>query len=301
MLTTLSPAAVAFSGAAVALVCWPTARPRCRLAAASGGSPVGGRLRRSWPAALVGGVLRTGSSRPRVVGSGSALLAVVAVLGVLTVGLAVTVAVLLCVAAGYRHRRTRVRSRETVAACAEAAGTVRAITAELTAGAHPAVAVEAAACEAGPHLAAALRAVPGTAANGAGPGVGGAGEQPDRADGGLPEPVRLAVRRLSVAWSLADEHGIPLADLLDVVRRDLDATVRSARRTEARMAGPRTSAGVLALLPSAGIALGEATGAAPVAVLTGTGPGAALLIVGTGLVLAGVLWTSELTGRVMPR
>ncbi|WP_407690032.1 type II secretion system F family protein, partial [Saccharomonospora iraqiensis] len=112
---------------------------------------------------------------------------------------------------------------------------------------------------------------------------------------------RLAVRRLSVAWSLADEHGIPLADLLDVVRRDLDATVRSAGRTEAGMAGPRTSAGVLALLPAVGIALGEATGAAPLAVLTGTGLGAVLLLVGTGLVLAGVLWTSALTGRVMPR
>ncbi len=228
----------------------------------------------------------------------SVVLVVVAGLGVLTVGPAVTVAVLLCVAAGYRHRRTRVRSREAVAACAEAAAAVRALVAELTAGAHPTVAVESAAAEAGPRLAAALRAVPGAADGGT--GAGGAGGA-DRPDGGLPGPVRLAVRRLSVAWTLADEHGIPLADLLDVVRRDLDATVRSAGRTEAGMAGPRTSAGVLALLPAVGIALGEATGAAPLAVLTGTAPGAALLLVGTGLVLAGVLWTSALTGRVMPR
>ncbi len=65
------------------------------------------------------------------------------------------------------------------------------------------------------------------------------------------------------------------------------------------MAGPRTSATVLALLPALGVALGEAIGAHPLRMLTG--PGQLLLAVGVALLCAGVAWCGRLTGQVVPQ
>jgi tight adherence protein B len=75
--------------------------------------------------------------------------------------------------------------------------------------------------------------------------------------------------------------------------------VRFARQVLARMAGPRTSATVLAVLPALGVALGEAIGAHPLRLLTG--PGQMLLAFGVALLCAGVAWCGRLTGQVVPR
>ncbi|MGH3877243.1 MAG: type II secretion system F family protein, partial [Actinophytocola sp.] len=105
--------------------------------------------------------------------------------------------------------------------------------------------------------------------------------------------------RVSRAWALAQRHGLPLADVLDAVGRDLEQRARFARQVLARMAGPRTSAAVLGLLPALGVVLGEAIGAQPLRMLTG--PGQPLLALGVGLLCAGVLWCDRLTGQVVPR
>ncbi|HEV2779022.1 MAG TPA: type II secretion system F family protein, partial [Actinophytocola sp.] len=107
--------------------------------------------------------------------------------------------------------------------------------------------------------------------------------------------------QLSRAWILVQRHGVPLADVLDAVRGDLEARVRFARQVLARMAGPRASATVLALLPVVGLALGEAMGARPLHVLTGTATGQLLLVVGVTLACAGVAWSARLTDRVVLR
>jgi tight adherence protein B len=67
----------------------------------------------------------------------------------------------------------------------------------------------------------------------------------------------------------------------------------------ARMAGPRASATVLALLPVLGVVLGEAMGAHPIQVLADTPLGQALLIVGTTLICAGIQWSAYLTQRAV--
>ena len=59
--------------------------------------------------------------------------------------------------------------------------------------------------------------------------------------------------------------------------------------TRAALAGPQTTAVVLALLPLAGVLMGTAMGANPVAFLAGGGLGGVLLTVGTALVCAGVV------------
>ncbi len=101
------------------------------------------------------------------------------------------------------------------------------------------------------------------------------------------------------AWALAQQHGLPLADVLDAVVRDLDQRARFAGQVQARMAGPRASAAILAALPILGIGLGEAMGAHPLHVLSSTTLGQILLVAGVGLVCAGIQWSARLTHQAV--
>lgn len=114
-----------------------------------------------------------------------------------------------------------------------------------------------------------------------------------------PTATARVFRQLSQAWILVQRHGLPLADVLDAVRGDLDARGRFARQTLARMAGPRASATILALLPALGLALGQAMGAHPLRVLTATPTGQLLLLIGVALTCAGVTWSARLTHQVV--
>ena len=106
---------------------------------------------------------------------------------------------------------------------------------------------------------------------------------------------------LAKAWALSRRHGLPLADLLDAVRRDILASARFAARIEATMSGPRASAAVLAALPTLGLLLGEAMGAAPLHVLTRTSAGGWLMITGSAFILVGVAWSARLTSPGVPQ
>jgi tight adherence protein B len=168
---------------------------------------------------------------------------------------------------------------------------------QLRAGAHPAIAADAAAADtagqAGPLFAAAAAATrlggdPAAAlraAAGASPTGGG---------------VSAAVAVLADAWELSLTLGATSADLLDAVRVDLDQRARFLQQVQARMAGPRASAAVLACLPGLGLLLGQGIGARPWTVLTATTPGQVLLLVGTALSCAGVWLSDRLVGRVTP-
>ncbi len=89
--------------------------------------------------------------------------------------------------------------------------------------------------------------------------------------------------------------GLPLAELLDVAAdaarssRSLDGMAR------AELAGARSTTVVLALLPLAGMAMGELVGASPVATLLGTGWGAGCLLAALVLTGSGVFWTRAIT------
>ncbi|MGH3683615.1 MAG: type II secretion system F family protein [Pseudonocardiaceae bacterium] len=173
------------------------------------------------------------------------------------------------------------------------------LVAELRAGAHPGDAVRAAAdtqadgpSGAPPDVVRALDAVAAAA------GLGGNVPAVLRAAG--PVHLRAWLGRLADAWSLADRYGIPLADLLDAVRSDTEHRVRFAAEVEARLAGPRATAAVLAGLPLLGLALGHAVGAAPLRVLCETPVGQVLLVIGTGLACVGVLWSARLVSGAVP-
>jgi tight adherence protein B len=102
------------------------------------------------------------------------------------------------------------------------------------------------------------------------------------------------VHRLDVAVRVAESSGAPLAGVLDRLDGDLRAADRARGVATAQAAGARASAGLLAALPVAGIALSSVLGVDALAVLLHTTVGAAALLVAVGLQVAGLLWAARL-------
>jgi tight adherence protein B len=218
----------------------------------------------------------------------------VAFAGLLTAGPGGAVAgALLAVTVARARARRAALAAETVAA-AELADALRRITDELRAGSHPAAALAGVTSD-GP-VAARLLAPAATAAR-LGDDVPAALRRgQDAAPGAAGELGRVAA-----AWSLAERHGVPLADVLIGVHDDIRWRVRFAAGVRALLAGPRATAGVLTALPALGVALGQLLGADPIGVLRGGPLGQGLLVIGLGLVAAGRAWTDQILRRAVPR
>jgi tight adherence protein B len=255
---------------ALALVCWPDRPARARIL------PPRNRVR-----------LRAVVRQPRLV-----VTAVVAgCIGLVIAGPAGFVAA--AAAAGTAVGRWRARQREarSIAATAELAAVLGLLAAELRAGAHPAAAAERVAADAGPTAAAVMSSVAATAR------LCGDVAAALRRQAAATPVLEQPLDQLAAAWMLAARHGIPLADVLDAVRGDLDHRVRARRRLHASLAGPRATAAVLACLPVLGLLLGQAIGAQPVRVLTGEGSGQLLLMLGVLLTCVGLAWSARLVAR----
>lgn len=132
-----------------------------------------------------------------------------------------------------------------------------------------------------------------------------AGLAADLRAGLAPEPARATAQplldavplvrdRVATAWRVADVTGAPLADLLDRLEVDLRSLERVRLAAAAHAAGTRATAGLLVVLPVAGIAVGYGMGADPLRVLLHTPVGAACATVGVLLQVAGIVWTSRL-------
>lgn len=196
---------------------------------------------------------------------------------------------------GVARARARHRAGELATArAAELADALRRITDELRAGGQPATALAGVPAD-GPHAAALL----GPAAHAArlGDDVAAAlrhsaADQP----GGSTELDRVAA-----AWSLADRHGVPLAELLAGVHDDIRWRVRFGAGVRAQLAGPRATAGVLTALPVLGMALGQLMGADPIGVFRSGVLGQVLLVTGVGLLAAGRSWTEQILRAAVPR
>ncbi|WP_018297923.1 type II secretion system F family protein [Corynebacterium lubricantis] len=105
------------------------------------------------------------------------------------------------------------------------------------------------------------------------------------------------LRNLGTMWALTESHGLPIATLLGNNRDRMDKATRHRRATAAALAGPKTTASVLAALPLAGIGMGMMMGANPVGFLTTTQLGGVLLLVGTGLTCAGIIASHVIMAR----
>ena len=108
------------------------------------------------------------------------------------------------------------------------------------------------------------------------------------------------LRRLAACWQVSERSGSGLAPSVSRLAATLRDEEQVRREVAAQLAGPRATAVLLALLPVFGLAMGNALGANPLAVLAGTPLGRGCLVLGLLLEVAGLLWTARITRRAEP-
>ena len=218
---------------------------------------------------------------------------VLAVVGLVTLVPVTVVAsvVVLATTVGLRRRRhLRQRRRAEESATLQAA--LEVLVGELRVGAHPVTAFRTAAGEVDGPVAVSLGAVAARAGLGADVTAGLRSVAQHSA-------VSHHWERLAVCWQLAQTQGLAIATLMRAAHRDIAERERFRARVDARMAGARTTAAVLAGLPVLGIGLGQLIGAEPVKFLLSDGVGGWLLVIGVTLACAGLAWSDRITSRVM--
>jgi tight adherence protein B len=105
------------------------------------------------------------------------------------------------------------------------------------------------------------------------------------------------VRAVLAAARLSDELGAPLAGVLERIASAVAADEEAEGERRAALAGPRSTAQVLAWLPLLGVGLGALLGADPVAVMLSGGLGTVAALLGVALLLLGRWWTAALLTR----
>ncbi|MDD7385222.1 MAG: hypothetical protein SPI12_01360 [Actinomycetaceae bacterium] len=89
--------------------------------------------------------------------------------------------------------------------------------------------------------------------------------------------------------------GAPIADVLDTCAAGITEAAEESSARKIALAGPRSSARLLAFLPLLGLLLGYVVGARPLDVFRTTMIGHVCAAVGISLEIAGILWIRELT------
>lgn len=109
---------------------------------------------------------------------------------------------------------------------------------------------------------------------------------------------RPALAQLAACWSVASESGSGLAQSVSA----LAVSARTAEDTrvalEAELAGPRSTARLLSLLPLVGIGFGVMLGADPLGWLLGSALGRVCLLIAVALIGAGTWWTGRIASAV---
>jgi len=105
---------------------------------------------------------------------------------------------------------------------------------------------------------------------------------------------RGAVVPLAAALHLCERSGAPTADVLERLAAGLRAEAGAATDARIALAAPKATAGVLSLLPVAGLGLGALLGVDTVHVLVWTPAGRACLILGATAWAAGRWWIRRL-------
>jgi tight adherence protein B len=112
-----------------------------------------------------------------------------------------------------------------------------------------------------------------------------------------PSAVPEVLRGLAACWAVCVTTGSGLASGVERLSDALRAAEVQRRSVQAELAAPRATAGLLAVLPLAGVAMAAALGADPLHVLLHTPAGITCLLAGTALDAAGLLWTQRLVTR----
>lgn len=123
-----------------------------------------------------------------------------------------------------------------------------------------------------------------------------------RFGGDVPAALRTAARQsgaeglaaVAACWQVAVDGGAGLADGLDRIAGALRAERDQREDVRTQLAGPRSTAVMLAALPAVGVTLGQAMGADPLHVLLDTPAGLGCLLAGGLLEWAGLAWTARI-------
>lgn len=182
-------------------------------------------------------------------------------------------------------RRTRARELELERSAAAEALVV--LAGELRAGRSPGVALERASVAATGPTAHALAAAASAALYG-----GSVAQTLQRSAPSSAVPEML--RGFAACWTVCHGTGSSLATAVDRLEEGLRAERLRRRDIETELAGPRTTALMLAVMPVFGLLLGSGMGGRPVQVLLHTPWGNGCLVVGVALDLAGLWWTARL-------
>ncbi len=220
------------------------------------------RARREWWCLVVGLVIA-------VLGE-SVVPLVLAVMGVLLAGRALR--------ASERRREREARADAVIALCGALAGEVRA-------GRQPGAALMVAARDSG-GLGAAEAAVLAAARFG--------GDVPGALCEAAREPGADGLLGLAACWRVAVDRGAGLATGLGRLEGALRAERDQRADLHAQLAGARSTAVLLAVLPVVGLAMGTALGADPLGVLLHTPAGLGCLLVGGVLEGLGVWWVMRI-------
>ncbi|WP_030942436.1 type II secretion system F family protein [Streptomyces sp. NRRL S-646] len=242
-----------------------SAGPPCWREVAGGLRRIRGRLRPEWWALAVGVVLTL---------LGASVLPVVA--GAAGVPLLRRMRL-----AGEARRARERRGDAVIALCGALAGEVRA-------GRQPGEALPRAARDSG-GLGGAQAAVLAAARFG--------GDVPDALVAAARQPGAEGLLGLAACWRVAVDQGAGLAAGLDRLEGALRAERDQRADLRAQLAGAKSTAVMLAGLPSLGLALGTALGADPLHVLLHTGGGLGCLLVGGLLEGLGMWWAMRIVRR----
>ncbi|MGW0159908.1 type II secretion system F family protein [Mycobacterium sp. NPDC003323] len=203
----------------------------------------------------------------------------------------VVVAAVIVVATVVTRRRAVIRARQRSTEAAQLRDALEILVSELRVGAHPVTALTTAAAEVGGQVGGRLQTVAARAGLGADIATG------FRCVAAL-SAAPAQWHRMAVCWQLAQTHGLAIATLMRTAQHDIVERERFRARLDAALAGPRTTAAVLAGMPVLGIAMGQLIGAKPVGFLLAGGTGGAILVIGVTLSCVGLYWSDRIIAGV---
>lgn len=105
---------------------------------------------------------------------------------------------------------------------------------------------------------------------------------------------------VAAAWFVASESGAPLAASLRETADTLRQLGQLHRDVDAALAGPRSTARFVGVMPVLGLLFGALLGFDTIGVLLGTPAGLCCLVAGALLSAAAARWTSRLVARARP-
>ncbi|WP_049558698.1 type II secretion system F family protein [Nonomuraea sp. SBT364] len=112
-----------------------------------------------------------------------------------------------------------------------------------------------------------------------------------------PDQGGEGLRRLAACWDVGVTVGAGLTALVERVASTLRTAQAHRQDVAAQLAGPRTTARMLAALPALGLLMGAALGMRPLDFLLGGVPGLLCLAAGLALDACGLWWTHRMATR----